>query len=55
MTCANPNSRRIIAILLPIYAQMTEDNLVRIADALRKQVAGDRRRTGLRIGEKIGG
>ena len=42
-------------ILLPIYTQMTEDNLVQIADALRKQVAGDRRRTGLRIGEKIGG
>ena len=42
-------------ILLPIYTQMTEDNLVQIADALRKQVAGDRRRTGLRIGQKIGG
>ena len=43
------------SILLPIYTQMTEDDLVQIADALKKQVAGDLRRTGLRIGEKIGG
>ena len=38
MTCVNPKLAQDHSILLPIYAQMTEDDLVRVADALRREL-----------------
>ena len=37
--CVSPSSLQDHAILLPIYAQMTEDDRVRVADALRAELS----------------